>query len=88
VIFRQTGEAVAGNKALFPATPNLTSDAVFYATYAFVAGAVGATVKSAADFDAVTDDFATTMLTLRRQGLDGAFEGIKHMPLAFLDHLE
>ena len=47
--------------------------------YALFMGAVGATVKTATGLDAVPDDFASTMLALGGQRVDGAFEAIEIM---------
>jgi len=42
-------------------------------------GAVGAAEDLVAGLDAMTDDAAMAMLTLRREGVDGALKGVERM---------
>jgi hypothetical protein len=57
-------------------------------SYALFMRAVGATVKTAAGLNAVPDDFASTMLALRGQRVDGAFKTIIIMRDPGADDLE
>lgn len=50
--------------------------------------AVGATVKVASRLNAVADNLAAAMLTLRRQRVDGAFETIEIVRDAIIDDFE
>jgi hypothetical protein len=45
--------------------------------HAFFVSAVRAAIKIPAGFDAMTDNCATTMVTLGRQGVDRAFKAIE-----------
>src|SRR5438034_1923369 len=57
---------------------------------AFMVGAMGTAIDRTAGFDAVTDDLASAMRTVRRHGVNGAFEAVEgHGPTsqAHLDRL-
>jgi len=53
--------------------------------HAFLVGAMRATIKVPACFDAVADNFASAVLTFRRQRMNRAFKAIEIMRNARYD---
>jgi hypothetical protein len=64
------------------------SDAILYAPYARMAGAVGAAIHVPIRLNAMANNFTATMATDRRQRLYGTLEAIEHMRDIRHDHFK
>ena len=61
---------------------------VLYTLHSCLSRAVSTAIEFLIRLDAVTDDSASTVLTMRCQPLDGTFEAIECEPLVIHDYIE